>query len=219
MRAWAALFAVAIFSGCSSSRSESVPNPFPTTKSTAPRDNVKVLDAEGKMILRLKADSKGYKVYNGEGVLVARLHAFQDHIKVVDEGKTLFKLKRRGKKFKTWVAEDEQTLVLFNFNQTAENAYELSNGYGDLICDVRPVKGGAEVLDAQGRVTARLRADPATQRVIVEGADGKKKMEMQGSVSIFAASALAIESFDLPRRAALFAFLHQLEAGDIAEGI
>jgi len=149
---------------------------------------------------------------------VARLHDYQDHIKVEDEGKLLFKLKRRGKKFKSWVAEDAETLVLFTFNQTV-TGYELADGYGDLLYEVRAAKQGLEVVDAHNKVLGRLRSDQAEKRVIMEGPDGKTKMEMRGSISTLAASALALSSFDLPRRAALFAFLHQLEAGDISEGI
>ncbi len=195
----------------------------PTPVSKGPhgnRDNVKVVDADGQLIGRLKADHKGYKVYNDEG-LIARLKVAEDHIKVVqseDEGaKAVFRLKRRGKKYKTWVAENEEKIVQFVFSESEDGGYELSDGYGALMYTVRHQKYGFDVYGSKGELLARMKI--GDDKVIGEGPDGKRKLEMKGSQSAIAASAYALEGLDLPHRAALFAFLHQMEAGELPEGM
>ena len=181
------------------------------------RDNVKVVDAGGHLIWRLKADKKGYRIYNKDDELVVRLKTAQDHIKAEDEGKTFFKLKRRGKKYKTWVAEDDAKVVLFTYSENDDGGYELGNSYGELLYTVRREKYGYAVINGKNQVVCKMKVEE--DGVIAESPDGTTLMEMRGSSSAVAASALALDSFDMPRRAGLFAFLHQLEAGDIAAGM
>ena len=93
----------------------------------------------------------------------------------------------------------------------------MGSPYGDLLYTVRRESYGYAVVNGKNQVVCKMKVEE--DGVVAEGPDGKKLMEMRGNSSAVAASALALESFDMPRRAGLFAFLHQMEAGDLAIGI
>jgi hypothetical protein len=202
--------------GCSHGPSpEQAPPPKPAA-STAERESVKVYDHDGTLVLRLKADKRGYKVYDSDDVLLARLKDYPDHIKVENEKRPLLRLKQRGKKFKTWVAENESTEVQFTYAPQDDGGYEIANGYGDLLYTVRHKDSGFDVLDAKGKAFCRMTI--ADGKVVATRADGFKLFEIHGSKSMKACSALVLDKFNIIARATLFAFLHHLENGDLDVG-
>src|SRR5258706_1039502 len=198
--------------GCSQSNAPPPSRPKAPI-STTERDTVKVYDHDGNLVLRLKADKKGYKVYDADETLLARLKDTVDHIKVEDEKRLLLKIKRRGKKYKTWVAENDQTVVQFAFGQRDDGGYELTDGYGRLLYTVRHKGDGFDVEDNKGQPFCRMSI--VDGHVVATRADGFKLFEIRGSKSMMACSALVLDKFNPAGRGALFAFLHQLANADI----
>jgi len=196
------------------------PAPKPDAKSTdkpMERETVKVYDHDGNLAFRLHADKKGYKVYDADETLLARLKDTADHIKVENEKQPLLRIKRRGKKYKTWVGENETRIVQFVFAQRDDGGYQLSDGYGRLLYNVRHQGEGFDVADDKDVVVCRMTI--ANGYVIATRTDGFKLFEIHGSKSMMASSALTLEKFNPIGRAALFAFLHQLENGDVSAGL
>ncbi len=207
------LLATVFLGGCSPQGRESNPRPAPaspqasTTAATVERGSIKVVDAADRLIFRLKADEKGYKVYGDGDQLIARLKVESDRVKAEDAaGKPLLKLKHKDNKCK---AEDESGAVLFSLKPRADGDYKLENASGTLLYRIKKESYGYKVTDARDQTLYKMKV--TADRVVADGPDGKKRMEIKGSQAALAASAVALESFDLTRRAALFAYLSHFE--------
>ena len=202
------------WSACGQQSREVAPGPRPastTTAAAAPseRGSIRVTDASDRLLFRLKADQDGYKVYGGGDQLLARLKVESDRVKAEDAaGQPLLKLKHKDKKGK---AEDQSGAVLFTVkpHSTKAGDFKLETAAGALLYRLKKESYGYKVTDAQDQTLFKMKA--ASDRVIADGPDGRKRMEVKGSSAALAACAVALESFDLPRRAALFAYLTHFE--------
>ena len=208
------LAGVALCSACSQQGRESSSRPAPSVSpgeaaaAPAERGSIKVVHSADRLIFRLKADEKGYKVYGEGDQVIARLKVESDRVKAEDAaGKPLLKLKHKDNKCK---AEDESGAVLFTLKPRPDGDYKLEDASGALLYRIKKETYGYKVTDARDQTLYKMKV--ASDRVIADGPDGKKLMEVKGSQAALAASAVALESFDLPRRAALFAYLSHFEA-------
>lgn len=210
------LLAGALFGGgCRQQTQEATLRPAAQPVSTpgesqnpADRGSIRVTDASDRLLFRLKADEKGYKVFGEADQLVARLKVESDRVKAEDAaGKPLLKLKQKDNKCK---AEDEAGNVLFTVKGRPDGDYKLEDAAGTLLYRIKKEDYGYKVTDARDQTLFKMKL--ASDRVIADGPDGKKRMEVKGSQIALAASAVALESFDLARRAALYAYLAHFEA-------
>lgn len=206
------LAVVASLVGCTQAGKESELRPKPASPEAAAapaaeRGGIKVVDAADKLIFRLKPDEKGFKVLGEGDRLLARLKVESDRVKAEDAaGKPLLKLKQKENKCK---AEDESGKVLFTVKPRGDGDYKVEDAAGALLYRLKKESYGYKVTDARDQTLYKMKL--AADRVIADGPDGKKRMEVKGSQAALAASAVALESFDLPRRAALYAYLARFE--------
>ncbi len=205
------LAGMALWSGCGQQSRESGPpaTAAPSVAAAAPAERgIQLVDSANQLIVFLEADQKGYKVYGEGNLLLARLKVESDRVKAEDAaGKPLLKLKHKDNKCK---AEDESGAVLFTLQARPGGDYKLEDTSGTLLYRLKKETYGYKVTDARDQTLYKMKV--TSDRVIADGPDGKKRMEVKGSQAALAASALALESFDLPRRAALFAYLSRFEA-------
>ncbi len=202
---------------CSRGNPEGEARPRPAPAATAAAEpaarDVKVLDSADKLLFRLEAVDKGYRVLGEGDKLQALLVVQADRVKVEDaEGKPLLTLKHQDKKCK---AEDESGKELFSLkpHSTKAGDYKLEAAGGALLYRLKKEDYGYKVTDAQDQTLFKMKLDAAAGRVVADGPDGKKRMVVKGSSAALAATAVALESFDMTRRAALYAYLARFEGG------
>lgn len=208
------LAALLVAGGCGRQNPEPAPRAAPTANTTAEaadRGGIRITDAADRLIFRLKADEKGYKVYGQGGQLLARLKVESDRVEAEDPaGKRLLTLKQKEGKCK---AEDASGAVLFEFKPHSKKTgdYKLEDASGSLLYRFKQESYGYKVTDAVDQTLFKMKA--AGGRVIADGPDGRKRMEIKGSPAALAAGAAVLENFDPVRRAALYAYLSHFQRG------
>jgi hypothetical protein len=170
----------------------------------------RVLDHDGHLAFRLVRDRKGHTVYDGEDTLLVRLKDQPDHILVEDEKRPLLRIKRQIEKPQSWLVENMSAARQFVYTGR-DGGYEITNAAGKPLYALRRSGEGYEVLDEKNKVACRLAR--ANGLVTVTRADGFKLYEVHGGKSLAAPSALVLDKFNITARAALLAFLSQLEEG------
>ncbi len=202
----------ALFTGCAGGEQVSQPAKAPRKAAAASAPaallhNVHVKDSSDRLIFRLEADKKGYAVW-GPDRLLARLKVEDDRIKAEDpEGKTLLKLKHKEKRGK---AEDESGETLFIVKPRGNGDYRLEDARGLVLYRIKKESYGYKVTDPADQTLYKIKV--AGDNVIADGPDGKKLIEVKGIKTTLAASAVGMERFDLPVRAALFAYLAHFQS-------
>lgn len=172
-------------------------------------ENIKVFNAEGKAILKLKFRQNGYKLSvpgsaDQPDQTLARIKIDDDSVKVKDgDGNDLYKLKTKEAKIKI---EDGAGQLLYSL-QPKEEDFKLEDAQGQVVYRVKKEDYGFKVTDAKDQVLGKIKA--ASPRIKIENAEGKTMMELKGVDNPLAASALAMERLDERQRTALMVMLNR----------
>lgn len=177
---------------------------------------IEVVDAEGRPVFTLEPASSGYHV-QASGRLLAKVKVGDDHVKLEDpSGRVLLRLKRKEGKGK---AEDASGTVMFSIKrQSSKQAdYKLENPAGETLFRFKREAWGYKVSDAEHETLYKLRIASlrfAAGRVTAEDGQGRALLEVRGTRDALAASAAALDRFDVGRRAALLVYLAHFEGSE-----
>jgi hypothetical protein len=180
-------------------------------KDDAGLDKIKVFNADGKPILKLKEKNYGYKLYTisgneqtGQQPLGKLKFNDEGGVKVEDpNGQDLFKLKVKEDKIKV---EDGAGKLLYEV-KFKDGDLKLEDPEGQTIYKMKKEDYGYKLTDGNDKLLFKVKQSNA--RVVVESPDGKSAMEVKGIDNVLAVSALALEKLNEQQRAALMVLLNR----------
>ncbi len=169
---------------------------------SAAGEEIRYANADGKVMLRLKAKDGGFKVLGPSGdAELGRIKAKEDRVKVKDpKDAEVLKIK---KKESGCEIEDAAGTRLYRI-KPKDGGWRMEDGAKNLVARVKAKDGGFEVLSNRDTLLATVRADAG--RVVLRGPNGKTIGELTGTTHAAAAAWFALDSLTPLQRAALYAY-------------
>jgi len=173
------------------------------------QDKIKVFNAQGNPILKLKEKNNGYKLYTisgdeqtGQQPIAKLKYNEEGSVKVEDtNGNELFKLKAKEDKIKV---EDGAGKLLYEV-KFKDPDLKLDDSEGKTIYKMKKEDYGYKITDGSDQLLFKIKQSNA--RVVIESPDGKSAMEVKGIDNLLAVSAFAFEKLNEQQRAGLMVLL------------